>query len=93
MWLASLQPTRPTRANIIEVEPAALTQELVDACRARQLKLMVYHQEKDPAAFRASLGWGVQMINCNHGDVVAQVAADLGRGSSARQARLRLTGG
>ena len=62
-------------ANIIEVAPAALNQELVDACQARQMKLMVYHKEKDPAAVRASLRWGVQMINCDHGDVVAQVAA------------------
>ena len=43
-----------------------------DACQARQMKLMVYHKEKDPAALRASLRWGVQMINRDHGDVVAK---------------------
>ncbi len=46
------------------------------ACRARGVKLMVYHTENDPAAFRQMLRWDVDLINCDHGDVVAQVAAD-----------------
>ncbi len=62
-------------ADIIETGLDQLTQELVDACRARGMKLMVFHKEKDPAAFRIMLDWGVDMINCDHGDVVAQVAA------------------
>ncbi|HQY91110.1 glycerophosphodiester phosphodiesterase family protein [Caldilinea sp.] len=63
-------------ANIIECGLNALDPPLVDACRQRNLKLMVLHKEKDPAAFREILRWDVDMINCDHGDVVAQVAAD-----------------
>ena len=63
-------------ATIIETGLDSLSQEMVDACRARGMKLMVFHKEKDPAAFRAMLDWGVDMINCDHGDVVAQVAAE-----------------
>lgn len=63
------------RANIIEAGLDDLNQELIDACRARGMKLMVFHKEKDPAAFRAMLDWGVDMINCDHGDVAAQVAS------------------
>ena len=62
-------------ANIIETGLDNLNQELVDACRARGMQLMVFHKQKDPAAFRTMLDWGVDMINCDHGDVVAQVAA------------------
>ncbi len=63
-------------ANIIEVGVDSLNAELVETCRAGNLKLMVYHTEKDPAAFRKMLDWGVDLINCDHGDVVAQVAAE-----------------
>lgn len=63
-------------ANIIETGLDNLNQELVDACRSRGMKLMVFHKQKDPVAFRAMLDWGVDMINCDHGDVVAHVAAE-----------------
>jgi len=62
-------------ANIIETGLENLTEEFVDACRSRGMKIMVYHTEKDPVAFRTILDWGVDLINCDHGDVVAQVAA------------------
>ena len=62
-------------ANIIETGLDDLNLELVDACRARGMKLMVFHKAKDPVAFRTMLDWGVDMINCDHGDVAAQVAA------------------
>ncbi len=62
-------------ANIIETGLENLTEEVVDACRSRGMKIMVYHTEKDPVAFRTILDWGVDLINCDHGDVVAQVAA------------------
>lgn len=71
-------------ANIIEAGLDDLNQQLVDACRARGMKLMVFHKEKDPAAFRAMLDWGVDMINCDHGDVVAQVAAAHAAARAAR---------
>jgi glycerophosphoryl diester phosphodiesterase len=62
-------------ANLIEAGVDSLNAELVETCRAGNVKLMVYHTEKDPVAFRKMLDWGVDLINCNHGDVVAQVAA------------------
>lgn len=62
-------------ANIIETSLDQLTAEFVATCRSRAMKIMVYHTEKDPVAFRSILDWGVDMINCDHGDVVAQVAA------------------
>jgi glycerophosphoryl diester phosphodiesterase len=62
------------RANIVEVALADMRQELVDACRARGIKIMVYHQAKDAEAFRAVLRWDVDMINLNHGDLFKQVA-------------------
>ncbi|MFO7632511.1 MAG: glycerophosphodiester phosphodiesterase family protein [Caldilinea sp.] len=65
-------------ANIIETSLAALNQGLVDACQERNLRLMVFHKDKEPGAFRRILDWGVKMINCDHGDVVARVAAEHG---------------
>ncbi|MBI1924771.1 glycerophosphodiester phosphodiesterase family protein [Candidatus Poribacteria bacterium] len=62
------------RANIVEVGLDNMSHELVAACRARGLKIMIYHQEKDPEAFRQVIRWGADMINLNHGDVFAQVA-------------------
>ncbi len=64
------------RANIVEVGLDNMSRDLVDACRERGLKVMVYHQEKDPEAFREVIRWGVDMINLNHGDVFAQVARE-----------------
>lgn len=63
-------------ANIIECSLADLTHDLVAACRAHHVKLMVFHKENDPGAFREILRWDVQMINCDHGDVMAQIAAE-----------------
>lgn len=65
-------------ADIIEVDFDRLNTEVVAACRAHGAKLMVYHTENDPAAFRQMLAWGVDMINCDHGDLVARLAADYG---------------
>jgi glycerophosphoryl diester phosphodiesterase len=62
------------RANIVEVSLENMSQALVDACRERGLKIMIYHKEKDRKAFREVLQWGVEMINLNHGDVFAEVA-------------------
>lgn len=64
------------RANIVEVGLDNMSRELVAACRDLGLKVMVYHQEKDPEAFREVIRWGVDMINLNHGDVFAQVARE-----------------
>jgi len=53
-----------------------LTPDVIAACRARGVKLMVYHTENDPAAFRQMIEAGADLINCDHSDVAARVAAD-----------------
>ena len=66
------------RANIVEVGLNNMSQELFDICRELGIKIMIYHQEKDPEAFREVIRWGVDMINLNHGDVFAEVAREFG---------------
>jgi glycerophosphoryl diester phosphodiesterase len=63
-------------ANLVEVSLSDMSPALVEACRARSLKVMIYIPEKDPAGYRAALDWGVDLINLNHGDLFAQVATD-----------------
>jgi len=63
------------RANIVEVALAKMSPALIEACRARGIKLMIYHPAKDPAAFEAVLNWDVELINLNHGDLFKQIAA------------------
>lgn len=75
-------------ADIIEVDFERLNAEVVAACRARGVKIMVYHTENDPDAFRQMLAWGVDLINCDHGDVVARVAAGYGAAERRVQAVL-----
>jgi glycerophosphoryl diester phosphodiesterase len=63
------------RANIIEIGLDKVTQEMVNACRERALKVMLIHGSKDPEAFRRILAWKPDMVNVNHGDAFARVAA------------------
>ncbi|MCE7983222.1 MAG: glycerophosphodiester phosphodiesterase [Caldilinea sp. CFX5] len=61
------------RANIVEVGLANMNPALCSACRERGIKMMLYEQQKNHAAFRAVLDWGVEMINLNHADVFLDV--------------------
>ena len=61
------------RANLIEVGLAHMSEALRSACQSRGLKVMIYQQEKDPAAFRAILDWGADLINLNHADAFLEV--------------------
>ncbi|MCC6170112.1 MAG: alkaline phosphatase family protein [Caldilineaceae bacterium] len=72
------------RANLVEVGLKDLSQPLVDECRRRGLRIMVYHPHKDPGAFRQVLRWGVDLINLDHGDLFLQVAAEFAAGASAQ---------
>jgi glycerophosphoryl diester phosphodiesterase len=63
------------RADIIEIGFDKVNQELVNACRERALKVMLYYGGKDPGAFRHMLSWKPDMVNVNHGDAFARVAA------------------
>lgn len=56
-------------ANIVEVGLGNMSQDLIATCRQRGIKVMIYHNKKDPAAFREVLRWGVEMINLDHADV------------------------
>ncbi len=67
------------RANIVEVALEKMSPELVAACRARGIKLMIYHPAKDPTAFQAVLDWDVELINLNHGDLFKQIATEHGK--------------
>jgi glycerophosphoryl diester phosphodiesterase len=66
------------RANIIEIDHAKVNQELVDACRERGLKVMLAYGGRDLEAFRGMLHWRPDLVNVNHGDLFAQVAAWVG---------------
>ncbi|MEZ4729099.1 MAG: glycerophosphodiester phosphodiesterase family protein [Caldilineaceae bacterium] len=67
------------RANMVEVGLAEMSRELYDACHTRGIKVMIYHQQPDPAAFRAVLDWGVDLINLNHADLFLTVLRDYER--------------
>lgn len=61
------------RANIVEVGLEQMSQALQTACQARSIKVMIYEQQKNLAAFRAILDWNADMINLNHADVFLEV--------------------
>lgn len=61
------------RANLIEVGLAHMSETLRAACRNRDIKVMIYQQEKDPVAFRAVLDWEADLINLNHADAFLEV--------------------
>lgn len=63
-------------ATIVETGLEDVTDALLQTCRALGIKLMVYVKENDPDAFRRVLDWGADMINLNHGDAFARIAAD-----------------
>ena len=56
------------QAQIVGVELEDMHRELVDACRARGIKIMVTQFERDPEAFRQIIRWDVDMVNLNHAD-------------------------
>jgi Glycerophosphoryl diester phosphodiesterase family len=64
------------QANIVEVSLEDMRPALQSACQSHGIKLMIYHQQKDPIAFRAVLDWGAEMINLNHADAFMDVLRD-----------------
>lgn len=61
------------RANLVEVGLEHMSTALRTACQNRDIKVMIYQQTKDPAAFRAVLDWDADLINLNHADVFLDV--------------------
>jgi glycerophosphoryl diester phosphodiesterase len=64
------------QANLVEVRLKDVTQALIDACRTRGLRVMVYHPRKQPEAFRQILRWGVDLVNLDHADLFQRVATE-----------------
>ncbi len=60
-------------AQIVEARLGQMSPALVEACRARGIKLMIYHPEKDAQAFRDVIAWGADMINLNNADLFMAV--------------------
>ncbi|MCK4517052.1 MAG: glycerophosphodiester phosphodiesterase family protein [Spirochaetaceae bacterium] len=56
------------QAQIVGVELGDMRRELVDACRARGIKIMVTQFERDTEAFRQIIRWEVDMVNLDHAD-------------------------
>lgn len=71
-----IEAHRIYQANIVEVGLGSMSQELINVCRQRGIKIMIYHNKKDPAAFREVLQWDVDMINLDHGDIFAEIARE-----------------
>lgn len=63
-------------ARIVEVSPQHMTPSLHQACRRLGVAAMVMEEHPDPASYRQVLEWGADLINLNHGDLFARVAAD-----------------
>lgn len=66
-------------AAIVEINLEHMNQELIDACRARGLKIMINYMGADPDCFRQVLRWGPDMLNTDHGDLFAQFQTRAGR--------------
>ncbi|HVU89811.1 MAG TPA: glycerophosphodiester phosphodiesterase family protein [Pirellulales bacterium] len=61
------------RANIVETSLRNMTDELVHACRERDLKIMILSTKKDPEAFRQIVERKADLVNLDHGDVFLKV--------------------
>ena len=61
-------------ASIMEVSLNNITQDLIETCQHNNIKIMIYHQQKDVKAFHEILEWGVEMVNLNHADTFTKLA-------------------
>ena len=61
-------------ASIIEVSLNNMTQDLIKTCQDNNMRIMIYHQQKDKKAFHDILEWGVEMVNLNHADTFKKTA-------------------
>jgi glycerophosphoryl diester phosphodiesterase len=60
-------------ANLVEVKLEHMSQALMNECRRRGLRIMIYHPHKDTEGFRQVLRWGVDLVNVDHADYFQQV--------------------
>ncbi|MCZ6774141.1 MAG: glycerophosphodiester phosphodiesterase family protein [Proteobacteria bacterium] len=54
--------------GFVELSLRGLSREIIEACRAMQMKIMVLQRPFDPVACAAICDWGVDLINVDHGD-------------------------
>ena len=57
-------------ARIVEVGLDRMSDELIDACRQRDIRLMIY--EKKPQNFPQVIAWQPDMVNLDHADLFLQ---------------------
>lgn len=62
------------RAAIVEVNPAHLSQELIAACRQRNIRVMANPSVNDEAAYRHLLGQAIDMVNIDRPDLFLRLA-------------------
>ena len=60
-------------ATLVEVGLEHMSAALRTACHSRDIKVMIYQQEKDLVAFRAVLDWEADLINLNHADAFLDI--------------------
>lgn len=68
-------------ANIVEVGLENMSPQLVEACRDRNIKIMIYHPKKDAEGFQKVVGWNPDMINLNHPDLFLKVVRETAVGN------------
>lgn len=56
------------QTQIVEVRLEDMSQELVDACRACGIKVMISQFERDAEAFQRIIRWDIDMVNLDHAD-------------------------
>jgi glycerophosphoryl diester phosphodiesterase len=64
-------------ANIVEVGPAGLTPENIQACHELGMKLMVYEPDKNLDTFRKAIELGADLINLDNADAFQAVEREL----------------
>jgi glycerophosphoryl diester phosphodiesterase len=67
-------------AALVEVRLKDMSSALLEECRRRGMRVMIYHDRKEAGAFRQILRWGVEMVNLDHGDLFLQVLREVEAG-------------
>jgi glycerophosphoryl diester phosphodiesterase len=64
--------------DIVEIGLNNMTDEFKKTCQDLGIKIMIYHQQKEPESFKEVINWDVEMVNLNHADVFIKVAQEMG---------------
>ncbi len=65
-------------AQIIEVDLANVTESLMNACRDREMQVMINYGGSDRERLQTMLAWRPDLVNVNYGDRVARLAREMG---------------